>query len=96
MPSLSELTLMPVTVQVPAEVTVAVWAVVEVVPSLATTETVAPASPVPLAVVLEALLRLIGLVTLVKPNVAERLIVYDGPVKLSSARSRPACCPNRR
>ncbi len=56
---------MPVIDHVPFAATVVVFAVVVCVPSLATTEMVAPAVPVPLAEVLVALLPLIGLVTVV-------------------------------
>lgn len=62
-PSLSPLTLMPLTTQLPADVTVVVCGVVLVVPSVATTEIVAFAVPVPLAVVLVSLETVIGLVT---------------------------------
>ena len=49
-PSSSPLTSSPLIVQVPSPAIVVVWAVVECVPSLATSETVAPAWPVPLTV----------------------------------------------
>ena len=62
-PSARLVTLIPLIDQVPADATVVVWAVVLLVPSVATTEMLAPTSPVPLAVVESSLLVLIGLVT---------------------------------
>ena len=62
-PSFSEVTLIPLIVQVPAEPTVVVWAEVEFVPSETTKEIVAPTSPVPLAVVAASFVLLTGLVT---------------------------------
>ena len=64
-PSLSPATLTPVIDHVPSDPAVAVWAVVEFVPSLATSEIVSPASAVPLTVTLLSLARLIGLVAAV-------------------------------
>ncbi len=64
-PSLSEVTLIPPIVHVPPATTVVVIAVVLWVPLLATIEIVAPTSLVPLALVLPALLMLIGLVAVV-------------------------------
>lgn len=63
-PSDRLLTSIPVIDQVPPEIVV-VWAVVEFVPSLTTTETVAPSSPVPLIDALLSLERFTGLVTAV-------------------------------
>ena len=54
---------MPVIDQVPSEPIVVVWAVVEFVPSVTTTEIEAFASPVPLIDVLSTFDRLIGFVT---------------------------------
>jgi len=71
-PSASALVLMPSTDHVPLLVTVVVTAVVVLVPLLATTEILAPTSPVPLAVVFAAFAALIGLVT--------ELIATDGGV----------------
>ena len=62
MPSFRPLTLTPLTVQLPP-VTVAATGVVVVVPSLAVTATVAPASTEPLAVVLVSFDNRIGVVT---------------------------------
>ena len=62
-PSFSELTSMPLIDQVPAEPTVAVTAAVVVVPSVATSEIVAPAVPVPLAVTAVLFDAVMGFVT---------------------------------
>ncbi len=64
-PSFKALTLMLLIDQVPPEPTVVVCAVVECVPSVTTTEIVAPTSPVPLIVVVVLLELLTGLVTVV-------------------------------
>ena len=79
-PSFSALTLMPLTLQVPPEPTVVVTAVEDVVPSLATTEIVAPTSPVPLAVVLVSLVLLMELVTEVMTTVV--LVDVSVPVAM--------------
>ena len=74
---------MPLTDHVPPVPTVAVSGVEEFVPSLATTETVAPDSPVPLAVVDETLLRLIGFVTEVMAIAGAAVSLVDDRVPVA-------------
>ncbi len=64
-PSVSELTLMPLMLQVPPAPTVVVLAAVVCVPSVTVTDIVVPTSPVPLIVVVAAFDALIGFVTVV-------------------------------
>ncbi len=67
-PSVSELTLMPLILHVPPAPTVVVFAVVVWVPSVGVTEIVAPTSPVPLIDVEGTFDALIGLVTELTPT----------------------------
>jgi hypothetical protein len=75
-PSVRLLTLMPVTDQLPPEPTVVVCAAVVWIPSVATTEMVAPTVPVPLAEVLVILVPLIGLVTLVIETLGAVIVFF--------------------